>query len=364
LSRHGFGIVGCGGAAADICAAIERLPVTYVAAVHDRLEERARELASSHGGAVSHATLGDLLRDAAVDVVYVGLPHHLLAPVAADALAAGKHVLVEKPMALDVETVRTLGRLADENGRTIAPVFELRTSGIAREARRLIGAGAIGDVRAVRIRTIIDKPDAYWHSGPRGLVADSWRSRRAEAGGGVVLMNAIHRLDLVRLVTGLSFVRATAETATLSADVEVEDTAAAALRLSNGAIASLVAAAHSPGAVAEERIEIDGAFGSLGLPDQSAAGPPRLRAFLRRPWDRLPAGEWVDVAVDDTDSYLELLRGFVRALDEGSEPPATADDAAKALATVLAIYEAAEIGRVVEIDASPVARITSADAGD
>jgi predicted dehydrogenase len=302
LTRLGIGIVGCGGAAEDMAAAIEQLPETYVAAAYDTLPERARTLALAHHGR-AHGAFDDLLADETVDAVYVALPHHLLAPAASAALAAGKHVLVEKPMALDVETARDLERLAAEQGLLIVPVLELRTSAVAREARRLVTGGAIGEVTSVRIRTVIDKPATYWHSRPRGLVNDSWRARRAEAGGGVVLMNSIHQLDLVRHVTGHSFVRASAEVATLHADVEVEDSAAAVLRLSNGGIASLAAAAHSPGATDEEQVEIDGTEGRIDLLDPSG-NRGALRVFLRRRWEELPAGRKLDLDIGETDTYL------------------------------------------------------------
>jgi UDP-N-acetyl-2-amino-2-deoxyglucuronate dehydrogenase len=362
VSGIGFGIVGCGGAASDLCRAVGQLPAARVAALHDRLEARALELASTHGG-TPHGSLAALLDDPAVDAVYVGLPHHLLAPVAAEALAAGKHVLVEKPMGLDVEEIRSLGRLAAGAGLTLVPVFELRATALLQEARRLVQGGAIGSVESVRIRTVIDKPDAYWRSGPRGLVEDSWRSRRAEAGGGVVLMNSIHQLDAIRYVTGLSFASALAEVATLhAAGVEVEDAAAAALRLSNGALASLAASAHSAGAVDGERVELDGAAGRLDLPDPTGSGRRRLRLFLRRPWEDLPAGARVEIDVGETDAYLQLLQGFVSAVERGAEPPAGAEDAAAALATVLAIYESARTGRAVQVDATRSDAGTAAEA--
>jgi UDP-N-acetyl-2-amino-2-deoxyglucuronate dehydrogenase len=349
LTPLGCGIVGCGGAAADMCRAIQQLPETYVAAVFDRVEERAADFASRYRDAVHHRSLDELLEDTAVDVVYVALPHWLLASTSERALESGKHVLVEKPMALSVEAVRSLERLAVERERTIAPVFELRMSAVAREARRLVVAGAIGPVKAVRIQTLIDKPDAYWRSGPRGLVPDNWRSRRAEAGGGVVLMNSIHQLDLARYVAGVTFVRAAAEAVTLYADVEVEDYAAAVLGLSNGGVGSLVAAAHSPGATGEERLEVDGSAGQLKLPDPTGPDVSHLRVFLRRPWEDLAADRWLDLDLGETDTYAELLRGFVRAIEEGTTPPATTEDAAAALATVLAIYESSETGRTAEV---------------
>ncbi len=344
----GMAIVGCGGAAVDVAQAIDALPGVSLVAAHDRDESRAAALAGPRGG-TSYPVLADLLSDEAVDVVYVALPHHLLASTATLALMAGKHALVEKPMALDEPAIASLRQLAYERQLRLGVFFELREAGPFRAARRLIESGAIGDISAVRIRTIIDKPMAYWQSGPRGTVPDGWRSRRADAGGGVVLMNSIHQLDVVRYLTGLSFVRALAETATLTAAVEVEDCAAAVLRLSNGALVSVVASAHSPGATRDERIEIDGAHGRLDLPDPH--GPGSIRLFLRRPWREFAAGEWIPVDAPPVDCHLQLLRGFLDAVRTGTAPPASAADAAAALATVLAIYRSAGTGRAAEIAA-------------
>lgn len=335
MTPLGVGIVGCGGAATDVARAIGELADARLTAVHDLHVDRAVALAHPLGATV-HAELEHLLRDPAVDVVYVALPHHLLAPTAQRALTAGRHVLVEKPMALDESAIRDLKQLAERERLTLGVVFELREAGPFRLGRELIGAGAIGAVRAVRIRTVIDKPAEYWTAGPRGVVSDGWRSRRDQAGGGVVLMNSIHQIDLVHSLTGLRFVRAAAEVATLTAQVEVEDYAAAALRLSNGAVVSLVAAAHSPGAARDERIEIDGAEGRLDLPDPY--GPGVVRAFLRRPWGELAAQAWVDLEPPTVDAHVALLRGFLHAVRTGGPPPAGVDDAALALATVLAIY--------------------------
>jgi predicted dehydrogenase len=162
-------------------------------------------------------------------------------------------------------------------------------------------------------------------------------------------MNSIHQLDLVRYVTGLSFVRAAAEVATLHADVEVEDSAAAVLRLSNGGVASLVAAAHSPGAADEEEIEIDGTEGRIDLPGLSSGNAAAVRVFLRRPWERLRAGTREVVEVGRTDTYLQLLRAFVFAIEDGTPPSATLEDAAAALATVRAIYASAQSAAAADV---------------
>lgn len=344
----GIGIVGCGGAALDICRGIDATPGLRLSATYDRNPANAADLAGLRGG-TAHDTLANLLADPAVDIVYVGLPHYLLATTVDQALAAGRHVLVEKPMALDPAEARRLGRVATERGLKVGVNFQQRRAGTVLAARELVGGGAIGTVRVVRIATVTDKPATYYQSGWSGRVSDDWRIRRELAGGGVVLMNSIHLLDVFRFVTGLAVVRVTGDAATLSADVEIEDAAAAALRLDNGGLVNLTANAHSAGATQAERIEIDGSDGRIDLPDPYSGRPVRL--YLRRAWRDYPAREWVDVAVPQVDVYTEMVRSFAEAVRTGTEPPATAEDAAAALATVLAVYESSRTGRAVVLSA-------------
>lgn len=329
-------MIGCGAAATDLVAAIDRLDDARLHAVHDPARERAVALAGSTGAAV-HNEMADLLADPGVDAVYVGTPHHLLAPIALRALAAGRHVLAEKPAATTLAELAELDEAATRNGLALGVCFVLRGAGATRSAKRLLERGVIGDVRAVRLRAVLDKPDTYWDI--------TWRGRLAESGGGVVLMNGIHQLDLVAHLTDRPFVTAMAQVATMTADVEVEDTAAAVLRLDGGAIVSMALAAHSSGAQGDEPIEFDGTLGRLDL-DPYGAGS--LRVHLRRPWGDIPAGEWVDVAFERCDGYTETLRDFGTAVRDGDPPPALAGarDAAAALATVQAIYTSAATGKI------------------
>jgi predicted dehydrogenase len=344
VNRLGIGIIGCGAAAQDVARAIDAIPDLRLAAAYDRDTSRSARLAERRGGTI-HESLDTLLDDPAVDIAYVAVPHHLLAGLAERVIEAGRHVLVEKPVALDDAEVRRLGRLADDRNCRLGVFLPLRESETIRQARQLVSAGAIGDVRAVRMRTIIDKPPTYWTAAPDGATGDGWRGRLDQAGGGVVLMNSIHQLDSLRYITGLSYVRAMAQVATLCADVEVEDTASAVLRLSNGSLASLTACAHSPGARGEERISIDGAFGRIDLPAPLEGGAIKL--FLRRRWQEIPPDQWINIPLVRRDCYVEMVRRFADAVSAGAELPATAGDAAAALAAVLAIYESARTGRAV-----------------
>lgn len=344
MSELGVGIIGCGGAAFNVCGALDGLIGVHVVATHDRNEQSAIALAAPRHATVHHS-VESLVADARVDIVYVALPHNLLAPVAMQALTAGRHVLVEKPMALSVEDVRELGDQARRKNLRLGVFFELREVAPVRVARQLIADGAIGDVRAVRIQTIIDKPQSYWASGPSGYTVDHWRASAAQAGGGVVLMNSIHQLDLVRYITGLEVKRVAGVVGTLMAAVEVEDTGSATLTFDNGAIGTLAASAHSHGAKSQERIELDGRRGRLDLPDPYGAGNVRL--FLAEDWNGYPVGEWIDVPTPARDSYVAMVKGYIDAVTSGDDAPAGFEDAAAALGTVLAIYESSRTGRAV-----------------
>ncbi len=332
----GIGVVGCGWAAGEIARVVAEIPDAAIRVVHDSDAARAEAFAARSGARVAPDAAG-VIGAADVDVVYVGLPHALLAGVVEAALAGGRHVLAEKPLALDPAEARRLGAAARIRGLALAVFFELRRAGTVEQGRRLVMEGAVGAPRLIRVRTIIDKADAYWGSAD----APSWRGQRELAGGGVLLMNTIHQLDTLRYVTGLDFVSASGDIATLRAPVEVEDAGSATLRMSNGALVNVVASAHSPGATREETVEIEGTAGRIDLPDPFGTAPIRLY--------RRDEGKWRDIAVERPDSHRAMLLDVLRSIRDGTDVPAGAEDAAAAVAAVQAIYRSAAERRVIDI---------------
>ena len=330
----GLGVVGCGWAASEIARVAAGLPEVRIVGAVDADPARAVAFGAQTGARV-HESLAGLLADPEVTACYVGLPHHLLAPTIEQALLAGRHVLGEKPLALEAGEARRLGVLAASKGLKLCVFFELRRSGSVELGRRLLGEGAIGEPKLIRIRTVIDKKASYW--GPPGAL--NWRARKAEAGGGVLLMNSVHQLDSLRYMTGLDFVRASGEIDTFTAPGEVEDAVSATLRLGNGALVSLTAAAHSPGAKGEETIEIDGTRGRLDLPDPFGEAPVRLYRD----------GAWKTLETPRPDSHALMLADFLAAVADGREVPAGAEDAAAALAAVTGIYRSAAEGRAISL---------------
>lgn len=324
----GLGVIGCGWAAGEIARATMRLPALRIVAAFDADPARAQAYADNAHARLA-SSIDDLIADPAVSTVYVGLPHYLLSSTVERALTAGKHVLAEKPLSLDAADARRLGHLARSKGLKLAVFFELRRSGTVTRAKQILDDGEIGEPRLIRLRTIIDKRADYW-GGPG---APNWRASKEQAGGGVLLMNTVHQLDTLRYITGLDYVSAQGETATFRAAADVEDAGAATLRLSNGAIVSIVASAHSPGANHDETIEIDGTLGRLDLPDPFGVAPLRLY--------RTQSKVWNDIAVDRPDCHLLMLESFVDSIIKNEPEPAGADAAAAAIAAVMAIYRSA-----------------------
>lgn len=348
-ARTRFGIVGCGHAALPVCAALAASPLAALAVIYDSNPALAADVAACYGVAAA-PSLAALLASPDVDAVYIAVPHDQLAPLARQALEAGKPVLVEKPLAITLADADALIALADARGLALGVFYELRHQAALAHAHTLVKAGVIGTVQGVRIQTVIDKPLSYWQAGYAGRSHNPWRGVRAQAGGGVVLMNSSHLLDAVHFITGLEVVRVAAETGTLAAPVEVEDTAAATLRYANGAIGSLIAGAHFAGAhTGDECCDLYGSAGQLRLPDPYGTGP--LQVYTRAAWPAfgLPAATWTALDLPPAPIFAAAVEDFARAVQQGAPAPTSGRDARRVLALILALYQSAASGRAIAL---------------
>lgn len=341
-----FGIVGCGSASVPVCEAIVASPLTELAAVYDVNPDLADDL-SVRFNVPALKTLEELLADMGVDAVYVAVPHYLLASLTQQALEAGKHALTEKPLATSLEEIDRLIALASERQLSLGVFYEMRYAPAHAMAREFIQAGAIGEIVSIQIQTLIDKPRSYWRSGYSGRSLNPWRGIKAQAGGGVVLMNTSHLLDALMHVTGLTVTSVSAEVGTLAADVEVEDMAAATLRFNNGSIGSLIAGAHIRGAQNAECCSIFGTEGQIRLPDPYGTDP--LRIYLSQSWNGLKAGQWHSIFLEPVLVYQKALQDFARAVGTKGCVPISARDARQVLSVVLAIYQSAAEKRTLSI---------------
>ena len=333
-----FGVVGCGSASVPVCEAITTSSFAELTAVYDVNHTLAADL-SQRFYVSAMETFEELLSNALVDVIYVAVPHYLLAPLTRQVLRAGKHALTEKPLGISLQEIDELIKTATERKLSLGVFYEMRYAPAHALAREFVQAGAIGNIIGVQIQTLIDKPPTYWQSGYSGRSTNPWRSIKAQAGGGVVLMNTSHLLDALFYVTRLTVTSVCAETATLVADVEVEDIAAATLRFDNGAVGSLISGAHISGANNDEYCSIYGTQGQIRLPDPYGSDP--LRIYLKQPYHELASEQWHSISLEPVSVYQRAIDEYARAVQSGSCTPIDANAARQVLSVVLGIYRSA-----------------------
>ena len=306
--------------------------------------EAARALAAQIGVAY-HEDVASMLSLARPDAVIVATPNATHADIGIQCLEAGAHVLIEKPITDTLADARRLCAAADAARLTLLVGHQRRYNGILRAARGIVQSGRLGKlVSATGMATFL-KPDPYFEM--------EWRRRK---GGGPILINLIHDIDLLRFLMGeIDSVQATSANAVRG--FEVEDTAAVLLRFKNGALATMTVsdsttapwnwdlaageAAHYPRQDVNTHF-ISGTHGSVTL--------PRLEVWEYRSdrgWHQPLTQE--RIALHDTNPYAEQLR-HLHAVVHGQETPVcSGQDAMRSLQAVLAIHEAAQSGGTVMV---------------
>jgi predicted dehydrogenase len=354
-NRLRIGMIGCGEIAVQTAAAIAASRFARHVMAMDARVELARNLGEAHGVAWTDR-VEEVLANPEVDAVYIAVPHDLHAPLAIQAAEAGKHVLVEKPIATTLDDADAMMAAARANNVRLSVNFVAQIDPVYRAARDLVAAGAIGKVIGTHIVYRNNKKSSYWTGGFSGRVQSDWRISKARAGGGVLIMNVIHDLNAMRFVTGLEAARVHAEYDTFATPVEVEDYIAVTYRYDNGAIGTIEAGTALPGS--DPLRDVDRIYGTKG---QILFGSP-MRVYVSEPAEGLTAGEWQTLPIEPLSSaqhQVAMVDGFAGPILEGGKPAVSAEDGRAALATILAAYQSGAEGRTIAVP-SPVAEVVGA----
>jgi predicted dehydrogenase len=256
------------------------------------------------------------------------------------AIEAGKHVVVEKPLANNLSDALALVAGAESAGVTLSVCFPHRFAPAAALARKLVAGGALGELSGTLTSFLTDKPLSYWRGGFSGRAQSDWRTSRARAGGGVLIMNLTHYIDLVRHITGVEVESVTAVCASADRAADVEDTISVGLHYENGAVGTIFGCSAVRGIDGRNELRIWGRDGQLSL-------EPDLRVLSLRPVDGLRTGRWLSPASDDRNMRAVYLSRLGTAITEGREPDVTAQDGLAVQALVEAAYQAHEERTVV-----------------
>ena len=338
------GFIGCGEIAHAHARAVEEADNARIAYAVDVNLEAAKDIAEK-AGCPATTDVAELLTSPDVDAVYVCAPHHLHAPLAVRALEAGKHVMVEKPIATRLDDAETMVREAGKRDLRLSVCFVSRFAGHSELAKGAIEAGEIGEVIWVEINDMHLKRPTYWTQGVSGKArATDWRAHKNKAGGGVLIMNSVHPIDLVRYLTGLEAERVYAECDTFVHPVAVEDTIAVLVRYSNGALGVVKSATSAVGGrEGQPPLRIFGTKGQIALAAPWAEKPAvSILTVESNTWEHraAPPGKGARTC------YVE---NFARACFGEEELRATGEDGYRALETILAAYQAGADHEVVRL---------------
>jgi 2-desacetyl-2-hydroxyethyl bacteriochlorophyllide A dehydrogenase len=333
--RLRIGLLGCGDIAVQNAAAVMAAPNAELVAAFDPIAELAEDLTHQYGGSPLESAEAVLDRPD-VDAVLLSVPHHLHAPLCLQAVDAGKHVIVEKPLANNLTAARAMADAAAAAGVVLSVCLPHRYEPSAVAARRLIVAGALGEFSGSIATIFADKPASYWLGGFTGRSVSSWRASREQAGGGVLIMNLSHYIDLLRHLAGVEAEEVSAVTYTEGSG-EVEDAISLTVRYANGAPGTIFGSAALRGYRAgRNELRLWGTEGHIAL-------EPHARVYTTRAIDGLRTCRWHELEGPPSDMRTSYFTRLATAIAEGREPDVTAEDGLAVQAFVEAAYRSQEL---------------------
>ena len=345
--------MGCGVIAPLHAQSIATLPHARLRAVVDVVGEAAERRAAEWGCA-AYTDLRAVLDRPDVDVVCVCVPSGLHAAIGAQAAAAGKHVVIEKPIEISLEAADRLIAACRRHGVKLAVISQHRFDPGVRRLREAITAGRLG-------RLVLGDAFVKWYRTEQYYRGASWRATWELDGGGALMNQGVHYVDLLQWLMG-PVDRVVARTATASHEIPVEDVAVVLLTFAGGAVGVIeVSTAVYPGF--PQRLEISGTGGTVAVEDgeviawelkdeKGETGP--YGAPVRRD-EPLPPPADADARAADRKAaghraqFADLLDGIAA----GRDPVITGEEARKPLEIVLAAYRSARTGREVRLPITP-----------
>ncbi len=334
MSRLRVGIVGCG-AVAELHANFGYAALSGsvdLVAVCDRRNDRASAIASPFG-ATTYNNFDEMLRDPRVDAVDLCVPHAAHADLAVKALEAGRHVLVEKPIATSVASAEKMVETAEKRGLTLCVSENYPFLDPFRRAQEMIQSGEIGRVVSLRSHRV-GYLSGIW-------LRDGWRQNADIAGGGMLLDQGCHYTNILRMLGG-EIDEVCAFASTSRSDWKGEDTATLILKFKSGAIGESLYCWGTRTPDLGHEAYVFGERGSLDV----AAWEPAL--ILHR--SDLPAGRQVIVnGCDYAGSFALIIEDFAQAALAPKKPTMSGREGLEDLKVVMAAYRSISSGRVESV---------------
>ena len=343
----GWGVIGSGGIAdrRTIPEGIVPSPKCRLVMVMDADPERARATGEKYGVPYT-ATMEDLLANPGVQAVYIATPAFLHREQAVAAAEAGKHILVEKPIALSMDEGREVIEACRQARVKLANGLMMRFHGAHQAIKRLVEEGALGDIVFARAQL----------SGWYPSIPGAWRQNWKHGGGGALIDMGCHCLDLLEWIVG-RIDRLACLSETVTWDYEVEDTATVLLHFANGAQGIVDVNWNVPDQAAMNVLELRGTKGAVYADHtvgQDAGG--RVRLYLpdgTGGYDAQQRREGQEIGREMSfpriNCYQAEVEALVEVVEKDAEPEVSGEVGLRALELTLRAYESAREGRFLAV---------------
>jgi len=328
----GWAMIGTGRVHRWLAPAIKAAEDTRLVAVLSRDKTRAEVFAEKQGIPMAYDSLNELLDNPEINVVYIASPNGLHAEQTIKAAQAGKHVLCEKPMAPTTAECRSMIEACQKQGVKLGIALQFRQHPAHLKMREIVASGELGQMVFANAQLEIPPiPTPRWYYDP------------SMAGGGVMYMSGVHRLDLLRFILGGEIEEVSAFIGGQTPEQPFEDMVVAMLRFDNGAFGAVHFSLNIPHGT--NNLEVHGSQASLfGLETMNQWWGGGGGELLLKKKDTTVKYEF-----KETDLYKDEIEDFNRCIREGGEPLATGLDGLRAAEISIAMFESGRQGKSIRI---------------
>lgn len=344
MKTWNFGIIGAGLIANFHARALRDIPNARLVGCCDKIMEKGKKLADKYS-CRAFKSYEEMLVSNEIDIVTIATPSGLHMEPTIAAAKAGKHVICEKPLDITLERIDAMIEAHKKSGTMLGGIFPYRFNDIMTPLREAINSGRFGTITYAGIYVPWWRSDEYYK--------DSWHGTWKLDGGGALMNQSIHMVDMLCDVTP-PIESLQAYTATLGHKIEAEDTAVAVLRYANGALGIIYGTTASyPGQF--RRFEITGTRGTVIQVENSFAvwqfaDEKSEDAEIRAKFGQIEGGGGVsDPAAITHENHTRNFKAFLEALESGEDFWISGKEARKAVEVILAIYKSAKEQRPIKL---------------
>ncbi len=335
MKTYGFAIVGCGGIAKIHADAIKNMDNAKIVAAYDYSYKFAQSFAETHN-CIAYETIEQLLENPEVDIVNICTPSGLHTPIAVQVAKAKKHIIVEKPMSITREQLAEITKAVEENGVKVEVISQLRFTQSIIQTKNAIDSGALGQILHADYVMKYKRTQEYYDNG-------GWRGTWAMDGGGALMNQGIHGIDLLQyLVGGVKSV--CADCRTLARKIETEDTANILVEYNCGAIGVIqCTTCCEPGY--PRKITISGTKGTIVLKEDEIETWDIPQQEVEKGKSTINAN--ANPLDFSSENHRLQFNDLIRSIEEDKEPLVGVSEGRKAVEIILSAYQSSKEGKKV-----------------